>query len=41
MIDLTMPGHLAPVPHVEARSGPKLALEPQEGADVMKTNCAS
>ena len=42
MIDLTMPGHLAPVPqNVEARSSPKLAPEPQERADVMKTNCAA
>ena len=32
MID--MPGHLAPVPqNVEARSGPKFALEPQQRAD--------
>jgi hypothetical protein len=37
MIDFTMPGHLAPVPqNVKASSGPKLTLEPQQGADVMK-----
>ena len=36
MIDFTMPGHLA-----EARSGPKLAIEPQQKTDVMKTSCAS
>ena len=35
MID--MPGHLAPVPqNVEARSGPKFALEPQQKADCDK-----
>jgi hypothetical protein len=34
MIDLTVPGHLAPVSaDVEARSGPKFALEPQQRAD--------
>jgi hypothetical protein len=34
MIDFTMPGHLAPVPQsVEARSGPRFALEPQQRED--------